>query len=1042
VLASKSIFAKSMRWRLTQSLAVMLVWCSLVPMAQVVAQTGAKPSRNSATGTRAKRLRAVRSSPKSDPASGQIVGAGSFTDLVYEQDCNDPDGPLPTSVCRDVRQSLLPPGYPYYVGHDEPETEYFSNTPGSGNNIRWKIRLPQKDPTPTQNGTVVANIELYPTFWISLALCDPASTPFNPCTPNSDSNTSGLSNPSAAGSAILELQFYPPGSQCPGDDSKWCASMTIDELTTNCGEPITAAPITTNGLPAGPRLLMSPGDSILITIKDTANGLENDVVDVTSSASGSMIASVANGFVQTLETTHLPLMPVPAGTCSTTPFAYHPEYSTASQANTGSWIFANVNLAFEIGHWELCGDAACKMLPDSDADDTGCGTALGVGGCTGKDSDHNGTSYQTDWPDGSASHPSSLIMGNALNNGIGPLSFSGGSYQAPYGKIFFQPATIAGAFYPFFSQAGTGSSCVLNFGNDIPGTTTNDFGKTAQYGQTIPNPCAGAAPSISKSFGAATVPLAQTTSLSFVITNPNATLPLTGVNFSDSLPAGLVQTGSVNGVGCGAFSVAGLPNSINVSNIAIAAAGTCTITATVTGASAGVKSNLTSNVTANESSSPGNTALATVTVVAPPMLVKSFAAPTVPLNQNVNLSFKVTNPNTTVALTGVGFTDNLPSGLQAIGPVTAVGCPAAEMTFTASTITATGITLPSLGSCTFTLAVKGTIAGAQNNTTGNITSVEGGSGAPASASITVVAPPSIVKSFGALAIPVGASTSLSFTIANPNSGTALTGVGFTDTLPSGLLVAAPNGLAGSCGGGAITATPGSPTVSLAGATIAAGSTCTFSVLVTGTEDGAKNNLVTVNSTNGGTGNTAPASIVVGDAFSVNYAANLSVGDSFVDFTNTGSDVANGSSQNICVNLYAFDPSEELIGCCACTVTPNALQSLSVLQSVIAKPLTPAIPASIVIKAVATVGAACNPSVVTAASLASGLKAWRSTLHQNTSIATPSYSPTETRFLGATLVDSELTHITSTCGFIQSNGSGFGICNGCAAGGLGSSPANQ
>ena len=44
---------------------------------------------------------------------------------------------------------------------------------------------------------------------------------------------------------------------------------------------------------------------------------------------------------------------------------------------------------------------------------------------------------------------------------------------------------------------------------------------------------------------------------------------------------------------------------------------------------------------------------------------------------------------------------------------------------------------------------------------------------------------------------------------------------------------------------------------------------------------------------------------------MNYAANLNIGDSFVDFTNSGAD--NGA--NICVNLYAFDPAEELIGCC-------------------------------------------------------------------------------------------------------------------------------
>ena len=61
-----------------------------------------------------------------------------------------------------------------------------------------------------------------------------------------------------------------------------------------------------------------------------------------------------------------------------------------------------------------------------------------------------------------------------------------------------------------------------------------------------------------------------------------------------------------------------------------------------------------------------------------------------------------------------------------------------------------------------------------------------------------------------------------------------------------------------------------------------------------------------------------------DTFQVRYAANLNIGDSFVDFTNTGATVANGVSQNLCLNVYTFDPQEELISCCTCTVTPNGL----------------------------------------------------------------------------------------------------------------------
>ena len=47
-----------------------------------------------------------------------------------------------------------------------------------------------------------------------------------------------------------------------------------------------------------------------------------------------------------------------------------------------------------------------------------------------------------------------------------------------------QPAT----FYPFFSITGSNlaSGCRWLIGNDVPGLTANDFGKTAQYGKLLP----------------------------------------------------------------------------------------------------------------------------------------------------------------------------------------------------------------------------------------------------------------------------------------------------------------------------------------------------------------------------------------------------------------------------------------------------------------------------------------------------------------------------------------------------------------------------
>lgn len=176
-------------------------------------------------------------------------------------------------------------------------------------------------------------------------------------------------------------------------------------------------------------------------------------------------------------------------------------------------------------------------------------------------------------------------------------------------------------------------------------------------------------------------------------------------------------------------------------------------------------------------------------------------------------------------------------------------------------------------------------------------------------------------------------------------------------------------------------------------------------------------------------------------FQVRYAANLNVGDSVVNITNTGATATGATSSNLCVNVYAFSPDEQLVSCCSCVVTPNALVSLSAKNDLISNTLTPAVPTSIVVKLVATAGGSCNAATAGSgtSALATGLAAWGTTLHANTSAAAAgTYAVTETAFTPATLSAAELGRITALCGFIQSNGSGFGICRSCRLGGLGAS----
>jgi hypothetical protein len=124
--------------------------------------------------------------------------------------------------------------------------------------------------------------------------------------------------------------------------------------------------------------------------------------------------------------------------------------------------------------------------------------------------------------------------------------------------------------------------------------------------------------------------------------------------------------------------------------------------------------------------------------------------------------------------------------------------------------------------------------------------------------------PTLTKAFGASAFALGGTDTLTFDLNNPNAGSPLTGLAFTDTLPAGLLIATPNGLNGSCGGGTITATAGTSLISLTGASLPALSSCTLSVNITATALGPTTNTTsTVTSNESNPGAAATADVFVG-----------------------------------------------------------------------------------------------------------------------------------------------------------------------------------
>ena len=132
------------------------------------------------------------------------------------------------------------------------------------------------------------------------------------------------------------------------------------------------------------------------------------------------------------------------------------------------------------------------------------------------------------------------------------------------------------------------------------------------------------------------------------------------------------------------------------------------------------------------------------------------------------------------------------------------------------------------------------------------------SGGTANVGIVILEPPQITKSFGAATIPVNGTTTVNFSINNPNV-VAING-SFTDTLPVGLQVASTPGVTNTCGG-TVTATAGSGSISFSNNLTPVG-ICTISVNITGTVDNNYTNSVQILSTDAGNGNTSSANITV------------------------------------------------------------------------------------------------------------------------------------------------------------------------------------
>jgi hypothetical protein len=430
-----------------------------------------------------------------------------------------------SALCSEVANAQDVFGNDYYVGHDEPADLFYSNAPGSGNQMRYQLTLP-KDPSasnPEERGKSY-EFQLNATFWFGMAMCATMSYPelLNKCTPDSDSNiVDPAISPRHPGTAFMEMQFYPPGwapFELPGgiscDATQWCAALTIDSLAENpvdstllnptCAakvgtEYVNFAFLTKSGHPQpdsppnpvnatsdtftpnpSADLFMSSGDKLNLTMHDTAHGLQVVVNDLSSGESGSMTASAANGFGQVLY--------APTGTtCENVPYDFHPMYSTSSEKTRVTWAAHSYNIAFteEIGHWDFCTHidpktSSCNGLEGipgdrepADSDDTFClpgsvSLRIPLTGCAGANAPgFDGPSYQPLWPDGNTTlRPTPVRVSSPV---------TGSDYSVQYNRFAFEVDT------PRIERSDFGGTCDAFTGANCPLIPETDDGEPATF---------------------------------------------------------------------------------------------------------------------------------------------------------------------------------------------------------------------------------------------------------------------------------------------------------------------------------------------------------------------------------------------------------------------------------------------------------------------------------------------------------------------------------------------------------------------------------
>lgn len=340
----------------------------------------------------------------------------------------------------------------------------------------------------------------------------------------------------------------------------------------------------------------------------------------------------------------------------------------------------------------------------------------------------------TNWGGGGSAVPTLFVYSSTTGaNGSYTLIGSTTSLTDVWQSLANTSAAATGASTTYFRINAVGTNSVSSSQLFIDNVAFSGCG--------LPLP----SPTITKSFSPSTLARGANSTLTFTLNN---TAPgnqaLTGVAFNDVLPAGLSIASSSSAQCAGTLTTTSLTRNIALTGGQLAAGGSCTFNISVTGTNGGNYSNITGFVSSTEGGVSTNYATASLSVITPPNLGKGFSPSSILTGGTSTLSFTINNPNQLSSLSGISFTDPLPTGVTVATSGPTAACGGALSTTAPGSIAFTGGSLAANGSCTFSIPVTGVTSGSKNNVTSTITSTEGGTGNPASGTLVVHTPTAVL----------------------------------------------------------------------------------------------------------------------------------------------------------------------------------------------------------------------------------------------------------------------------------------------------------